>query len=47
MLKYYYGLKAGELDEAQSYLALNVGLSSDNHNSVGSRQSTVGSRQSN
>ena len=26
MLKYYYGLKAGELDEAQSYLALNVGI---------------------
>jgi hypothetical protein len=26
MLKYYYGFKAGELDEPQSYLSLNVGF---------------------
>lgn len=26
MLKYYYGLKAGDFDKAQSYLALNVGF---------------------
>lgn len=26
MLKYYYGLKAGDFDAAQSYLALNVGF---------------------
>jgi hypothetical protein len=26
MLKYYYGFAAGELDEPQSYLALNVGF---------------------
>ncbi len=26
MLKYYYGLKAGDLDEPQSYLSLNVGF---------------------
>lgn len=26
MLKYYYGLKAGDLEEAQSYLSLNVGF---------------------